>query len=116
MFFDKLCTISATTYTTVGGFSKRTYTTLYENIECNFEQNKKKLVNTEYAQNANVPDYVVVLPVAYNEIQENQKIILIDPVLWSMWEYIISSVNADRSIWGGIDCITLYVQAMKWQQ
>jgi len=81
MFFDKLCTISATTYTTVGGFSKRTYTTLYENIECNFEQNKKKLVNTEYAQNANVPDYVVVLPVAYNEIQENQKIILIDPVL-----------------------------------
>lgn len=115
MFFDKTCKIYSVTYTTVWWFAKKENVLLYNNIICNFEQNKKKLVNTEYANNVNVPDYVVVLPIQYNAVRENMVIELIDPVLWSMGEYIVSSVNADKSIWGGIDCITLYATIVKWQ-
>lgn len=116
MFFDKTCKVSAVTYTTVWGASKRTYNTIYDGIECNFEQTKQWLHTRDYAENVGLPKYEVVLPMTYNQVRENQTIELIDPVLWSMWLFIIGSVNASPSIGGGIDCITLFAHAMKWQQ
>lgn len=115
MFFDKKCTISTTTYTTVWGVKKRAYTPLYSLIECNFEANEKRMSNTDYANNVELPTYIVVLPVKYNQIRPNQKIVLIDPVLWEVGTYITGTAQANKSISWLIDCITLPVYAQKWQ-
>lgn len=114
MFFDKLCTISTVSYTTVKWQRQRSLTALYSNIQCNFEQNKKKLYNPDYANNVNVPDYTIVIPVQYNAVRENMTIVLTDPILWNMGTYVISSVNANKSITWGVDCITLLAQIDKW--
>jgi hypothetical protein len=115
MFFDKTCNIYTTTYSTVWGVSKRKYTLLYSNVPCNFEQNKQLLKWTGYAENTDTPQYIVVMPLTYNLVRENYKIVMTDPFLWPIGNYIISSVNANKSISGWIDCITLYVSNMKWQ-
>lgn len=115
MFFDKTCNIYTTTYSTVWGVSKRKYTLLYSNVPCNFEQNKQVLKGTAYAENTDTPQYIVVMPLTYNLVRENYKVVMTDPFLWPIGNYIISSVNANKSISGWIDCITLYVSNMKWQ-
>lgn len=116
MFFDKQCTISAVTYTNVWGFPKRTYTDLYVWIPCNFELNKELLRGTDTGENVDMPKYTITIPIKYNQVRENFLIQLIDPVLGSVWQYIISRVSADQSISWHIDCITLYAQEIKWQQ
>jgi len=116
MFFDKLCTISSVTYTIVWGFQKRVYADLYVNIPCNFELNRDAMKWTNLWENVDMPKYVIVLPIEYKNVRENQTIELTDPILWTLGQYIISRVSADPSIGGYIDCITLYAQEMKWQQ
>jgi hypothetical protein len=115
MFFDKTCDIYTTTYSTVWWVPKRTYTKLYSDIPCNFEQNKQVLRWTGYAENTDIPQYIIVIPLTYNLVRENYKVVMTDPFLWTLWDYVISSVNANKSISGWIDCITLYVSNMKWQ-
>lgn len=115
MFYDKKCTIYSVTYTKVWGTGKRTYTAIYTDIECNFQKSKENLRNTDYANNVDLPKYTVTLPIKYNQVREAQKILLTDPDLWNMGEYIIGTVQADRSQSGTIDCITLHVHEMKWQ-
>jgi len=115
MFFDKKCTISATSYEKLGWTEKRVYTDIYTEVECNFEANDKIMTERDYASNVELPTYTVVLPIKYNEVRENQKIILYD-LLWERWTYITWIPQANQSITWVIDCITLPVFAQKWQR
>ena len=114
MFFDKTCSIYTTTYTTVWGVANKTYTLLYEDIPCNYEQNKAGFYAKGFADNVDIPKYIIVIPLTYKLVRENYKIVLTDPFLWELWSYVISSVNANKSISGWIDCITLYAETLKW--
>jgi hypothetical protein len=115
MFFDKLCSISDVQYTKVWWVSKRSKVSLYTSIPCNYEQSKTYMRQLEYAKNVDVPKYQVVIWINYNLVRENQVIELIDPILWSMWEYIVSGLNATKSVWWWIDCITLECTELKWR-
>lgn len=70
----------------------------------------------DYAENVDLPKYTVVLPITCKNVKENQQIVLIDPVLWSMGMYIIWHVDASLSMSWSVDCITLFVEQMKWTQ
>ena len=115
MFFDKTCTISQTTYNKVGWTSKRIYTPIYIDIECNFEVKRMSKYNEELGKNMYELKYIVVIPLQYNLIRENYVVELTDPDLWLRGTYIIDDVQADRSIWGDIDCITFIAKEIKWQ-
>ena len=83
MFFDKKCSIRSVSFTKVGGMSKRKDSCLYEDIECNFEEKRQArvMIGTDYAENADISKYIVVLPIRYNQVRKGQKIVLTDPVL-----------------------------------
>jgi len=115
MFFDKTCTIYETTYQKVWWTSKRVKSSIYENIECNFEVKRIMIKDTELGRNTDESKYVVVVPITYNKIRENYNVELIDPDLWSRWTYIINDVQADRSMGWWIDCITFIAKEIKWQ-
>jgi len=115
MFFDKICTIIQTTYNKVGWTSKRVNTPIYTDIECNFEVKRIQTYNEELGKNAIDLKYVVVVPIAYNLIREDYTVELIDPDLWSRWTYVITDVQADRSIGWWIDCITFIAKDIQWQ-
>jgi hypothetical protein len=116
MFFDKKCNISTISYTKVGWDSKRTKTTLYSNIECNFELAKKGIIELEKSKNSNYMKYTINVPVQYNLIRNNYDIELIDDVLWSMGSFIIADIQSFKSISWSIDCITFTATESQWQQ
>lgn len=115
MFFDKTCTISQVTYNKVGWTSKRVKTAIYTDVECNFEVKKMQQNNEELGKNPYELKYIVVVPLQYNLIRENYIVELTDPDLWYRGSYIIDDVQADRSIWGEIDCITFIAKETRWQ-
>ena len=115
MFFDKTCTISQTTYVKVGWSSKRVNAPIYTDIECNFEIKREQIKDTNLGRNSDVLRYVVVIPITYDLVRENYTVELIDPDLWTKGDFIINDVQADRSIWGGIDCITFIAKEITWQ-
>jgi hypothetical protein len=93
IFFDKTCSISSVSYTTVGGVAKRGYSTLYSNIPCDFyPPSKRTMESMQYAENVKDIRYEVVLPISYNAIRENQVIELIDPVLGNRGKYLVATV------------------------
>lgn len=115
MFFDKTCTISAISYTTLDWTAKRVYTPVYTGISCNFEQNKSLLRGVEISESSKDIKYTVVMPVEYNDVKVGYLIELTDPTLWNMGKYMVASIDASKSLSGVIDCITLYCQITKWQ-
>lgn len=118
MFFDKLCTIYSISYQTVWWFPKRVYTKLYNKIPCNFEKPRERfwMSSKDYAENVDLPKYTIVLSTTYNQVRENQEIVLTDPTLWDVGRYLISRVDANLSMSWSIDCITLFAEEMKWAQ
>lgn len=114
MFNDKLCSIYSISYSKVWWVSKRSKVILYSDISCNFERSKQRLSQLDIAKNVDLPVYDVVLGIEYNLVRENQVIVLTDPILGSMGEYIITTVNASNSVWWWVSCISLQVTTQKW--
>jgi hypothetical protein len=115
MFFDKSCNVSSVSYTKVGWTSKRTKASIYSEIECNFEINKKPLQDTQISKNSDLLKYKVVVPITYNLIRTNYIIELIDDTLWSLWDFIISNVQSFKSISWTINNISFTATEIQWQ-
>jgi len=115
MFFDKTCNIYSIAYTKVGWSSKRTKTTVYTWIECNFEVAKKGYTDQETANNVNALKYTIILPITYSLIRNNYNIEIIDDTLWSMWTFIISDIQSFKSYSWIVDNITFIATEIKWQ-
>jgi len=110
MFFDKKCTIYWVVLSSVRGVETKTKTAIYTNIDCNFEiRTKKDLSNSNIARESNIQTYDVALPINNSLVRQWQAIELIEPVIGSIWTFVIDNVLVNQSLSWQADNLLLQV-------
>ena len=117
MFIDKICNIKSTSETyDVNGEPDEDVTVIYSEISCDFYKDKRnKYKDNWFVVEWKTYDYTVVLNWDKELVKIWQIIELIDPNLWSYWDFIINDVLVFRSVNWLIDNFELKVtEKKKW--
>jgi len=115
MFLDKICNIKSTSETyDVNWEPTESTTIIYSWINCDFYKDKRnKYQNNWFVVEGKTYAYTVVLWWDKVNVKSWQLIELIDPDLWTYWDFIIDDVLAFRNINNIIDNFELKVSEKK---
>lgn len=115
MFIDKTCNIKSTTITYDTNWeSVENTSAIYTLIWCDFYKDKRNKFRSDwFVVEWKHFDYTVVLEWDKSLVRIWQIIELIDPTLWSYWDFIIDDVLVFRNNYWTIDNFELKVSQKK---
>ena len=108
-FFDKTCSIYDTVIVNINSEDTKSYTPVYQSIDCDFYVPNNKFSKSNQARETELESLEVVLQWDKTLVRKGMKIQLTDSIGINYWNYIIDNIAIYKHINGTIDNITLKV-------
>jgi hypothetical protein len=97
-FLDNTCNIVEKAKVITGWEEIITDSTIYTWIKCHYYSYNASLDETDSALNTDTARYKVLLEPSKTLVKKNMVIIIIDPALWTIWNFLIEWVKMNRLI------------------
>jgi len=102
-FLTQTCTISSVSRVNNKWTQTPTKTPVYTDIPCFLYREKRKQQIDSISTEDQVGDITLIIEPDNTNIEKSYRVVVTDPDLWSLWEYIVAVVEKHRSftwIWG----------------
>lgn len=102
-FLKQTCTISSTSRVNNKWTQEVTQTPIHTNISCFLYKEKRKQEIDSISSENQVWDIILIIEPDKTDVEKSNRVVVTDPDLWDLWEYIVAVVEKHRSftwIWG----------------